>query len=264
MTLSEILAYMGTGVFSGILAGLLGVGGGVIIVPALILVFGHQGFAPGWLAHLAVGTSLASIIGTGWSSALAHHRRGAVRWDLFWRLVPGIILGAWAGAAIAGLLPQGWLQRIFGVFLVYVGLRMLVPRGETPTGFAPGNWGLATVGGGIGALSAIVGIGGGTLTVPYLVRTGLDMRRAVATSSACGVPIALAGTLGFVVSGWGREGLPTLSTGFVYWPAVLGILLTSILTAPVGARLAHSLPVPVLSRFFGILLLLVAAKLLLD
>jgi hypothetical protein len=264
MTLSEILAYMGTGVFSGILAGLLGVGGGVIIVPALILVFGHQGFTPVWLAQLAVGTSLASIIGTGWSSALAHHRRGAVRWDLFWRLVPGIILGAWAGAAVAGLLPQGWLQRIFGVFLVYVGLSMLAPRGETPTGFAPGNWGLATVGGGIGALSAIVGIGGGTLTVPYLVRTGLDMRRAVATSSACGVPIALAGTLGFVVSGWGREGLPTLSTGFVYWPAVLGILLTSILTAPVGARLAHSLPVPVLSRFFGILLLLVAAKLLLD
>lgn len=119
-------------------------------------------------------------------------------------------------------------------------------------------------GGGIGALSAIVGIGGGTLTVPYLVKTGLDLRQAVATSSACGVPIALAGTLGFMISGWGREGLPGMSVGFIYWPAVLGILITSVPMAPYGARLAHRLPVPLLSRFFGILLLLMAARLLLG
>ena len=167
MTLTEILAYLGTGILSGLLAGLLGVGGGVIIVPALILVFGHLGFAPEWLAHLAVGTSLASIIGTGWSSALAHHRRGAVQWDLFWRLIPGIILGAWAGAAIAGLLPQTWLQRLFGGFLVYVGVRMLRPREQIRRQAGPDRWGVAMAGGGIGALSAIVGIGGGTLTVPY-------------------------------------------------------------------------------------------------
>ncbi len=261
---TEFLAYLGTGVLSGLLAGLLGVGGGVIIVPALILVFGHLGFAPPWLAHLAVGTSLASIIGTGWSSTLAHHRRGAVQWGQFRRLVPGIILGAWAGAAIAGLLPQAWLQRFFGGFLLYVGLRMLWPRERSRRRTQPGNWAMAMTGGGIGALSAIVGIGGGTLTVPYLVRTGLDLRQAVATSSACGVPIALAGALGFMISGWGREGLPAMSTGFIYWPAMLGILITSVPMAPIGARLAHRLPIPILSRFFGTLLLLMAAKLLLS
>lgn len=264
MTLIEILAYLVTGVFSGLLAGLLGLGGGVLIVPALILVFGHLGFTPEWIAHLAVGTSLATIMGTGGASALAHHRRGAVRWDLVRRLAPGIVLGAWAGAALAGLLPQTWLQRLFGVFLLYVGARMLLPRGEMPRIIAPGPWGLAMAGGGIGAISAIVGIGGGTLTVPYLVKTGLTMRQAVASSSACGLPIAMAGAIGFMVTGWGREGLPGMSTGFVYWPAVLGILVTSMPMAPLGARLAHSLPLPILTRVFGVLLLLVAAKLLLG
>ena len=203
-------------------------------------------------------------MGTGGASALAHHRRGAVRWDLVRRLAPGIVLGAWAGAALAGLLPQAWLQRLFGVFLLYVGARLLLPRGKMPRMIAPGPWGLAMAGGGIGALSAIVGIGGGTLTVPYLVKTGLTMRQAVASSSACGLPIAMAGAIGFMVTGWGREGLPGMSTGFVYWPAVLGILVTSMPMAPLGARLAHSLPIPILTRVFGVLLLLVAAKLLLG
>jgi len=273
MSLIEIMAYLVTGVFSGLLAGLLGVGGGVVIVPMLILMFSHLGFAPQWLAHLAVGSSLATIIGTGLTSALAHHRRGAVRWELFRRLSPGIVLGAWAGAALAGFLPQQWLQRIFGIFLLYVGLRMLRPfaalfqigpgtpsQGSGPTG-PPHHW---AAGSAIGVLSAIVGIGGGTLTVPYLVKTGLTMRQAVATSSACGLPIALAGAIGFMVSGWGRPGLPPFSTGFVYWPAVLGILLASMPLAPLGARLAHSLPIPVLTRIFGSLLLVVAAKLLLG
>ena len=140
----------------------------------------------------------------------------------------------------------------------------MLPRGEMPRMIAPGPWGLAMAGGGIGALSAIVGIGGGTLTVPYLVKTGLTMRQAVASSSACGLPIAMAGAIGFMVTGWGREGLPGMSTGFVYWPAVLGILVTSMPMAPLGARLAHSLPIPILTRVFGVLLLLVAAKLLLG
>ncbi len=240
MTLIEILAYLLTGIFSGLLAGLLGLGGGVLIVPSLILVFGHLGFTSEWIAHLAVGSSLATIIGTGGASALAHHRRGAVRWDLVLMLAPGIVLGAWAGAAIAGLLPQEWLQRLFGVFLLYVGARMLLPRAEIHTVTAPSPQGLTTAGTGIGALSALVGIGGGTLTVPYLVKSGLTMRQAVASSSACGLPIALAGAIGFMITGWGREGLPGMSTGFVYWPAVLGILVTSMPMAPIGARLAPS------------------------
>jgi uncharacterized membrane protein YfcA len=264
MTGVELFGYLATGVTSGLLAGLFGVGGGVVVVPALIFVFGGLGFAPDWIAHLAVGTSLATILGTGGASVLAHHRRGAVRWDLFLRLTPGILMGAWIGAAVAGLLPHLWLQRIFGTFLLYVGLHLLWPRERPAPGDLPGRLGMGMAGTGIGALSSLVGIGGGTLTVPFLVRAGLGVRNAVATSAACGLPIALAGAVGFMMTGWGREGLPPGSTGFVYWPAVAVILLASIPTAPFGARLAHTLPTGVLKRVFGILVLVMGARLLLG
>jgi uncharacterized membrane protein YfcA len=259
---TEIAAYLGTGVLSGLLAGLFGVGGGVVVVPALIWVFTHVGMTSDWVPHLAVGTSLASILGTGGASAYAHHRRGAVRWDLVGRLAPWILLGAWLGSAIAGLLEGEWLRRIFAVFLLYVGVRMLWPRGRGVPKGPPGTAGIGLAGTGIGTLSALVGIGGGTLTVPFLARSGLDMRHAVATSAGCGLPIALAGALGFLAVGWGREGLPPGSTGFVYWPAVAAILLASMPTAPLGARLAHALPVHVLKRVFAVLVLAVAVRLM--
>jgi len=262
MSWVELLAYLATGVLSGLLAGLLGVGGGVVVVPSLILVFGWLGFVQDWVAHLAVGTSLATILGTGGASVLAHHRRGAVRWDLVLRLAPGIVIGAWVGSGVAGLLPHEWLQRVFAVFLLYVGARMLFGAARPEGGEPPDAIGMALAGGGIGALSSLVGIGGGTLTVPFLVRSGLGMRNAVATSSACGLPIAVAGAIGFLVVGWGREGLPEGSTGFIYWPAVAAILPASIPTAPLGARLAHSLPTGTLKRIFGVLVLAMGIKLL--
>jgi len=261
MPLIDLAGFLLTGAVAGLLAGLFGVGGGAIMVPALILLFGHLGVGGDWGPHLAVGTSLAAIVGTGAASTLAHHRRGGVRWDLVVGLAPGIVLGAWAGAALAGFLPGLWLKRIFAVFLCYVGLRMLIPQRATGHRPLPGRAGLWTVGGGIGALSSLVGIGGGTITVPFLARCGLDLRQAVGTSAACGVPIAIAGAIGFIVVGWGRAGLPPMSSGFVYWPAVLSMLLASIPTAPLGARLAHRLPVAVLKRAFGVLLLLIAAQL---
>jgi uncharacterized membrane protein YfcA len=235
-----------------------------VVVPALILLFTHVGLGGDWIPHLAVGTSLATIIGTGAASAAAHHRRGSVRWDLFARLAPGIVIGAWAGAWLAGVLPELWLKRIFALFLAFVGLRMLIPSHRHGTRALPGAAGIWAAGGGIGALSALVGIGGGTLTVPFLNGRGIDMRKAVGTSAACGLPIAIAGAIGFVVVGWGRDGLPALSTGFVYWPAVAAILLASMPSAPLGARLAHALPVDLLKRIFGVLLLLVAARLALS
>jgi uncharacterized protein len=258
----ELVAYLTTGVASGILAGLFGVGGGVVVVPALIFIFARTGLAADWIPHLAVGTSLAAIVATGAASAYAHHRRGAVRWDLVLRLAPGIVIGAWVGAAFAGVLSDAWLKRIFGGFLLYVGARMLVRRAATARRALPGTPGMLAAGAGIGALSALVGIGGGTITVPFLSRVGIDMRRAVATSSACGVPIALAGALGFMAVGWGREGLPAASTGFVYWPAVVGLLVASVPTAPLGAHLAHRLPVHQLKRVFAVLLLVLGARLL--
>lgn len=264
MSTLDLAGFLLTGILSGLLAGLFGVGGGVIVVPALILLFGHLGVGGDWVAHLAVGSSLAAIVGTGAASALAHHRRGGVRWELALRLAPGIVLGAWLGAVLAGALPELWLKRVFAAFLAYVGVRMLAPvsaRGGRPL---PGSLGLAAVGGVIGTLSALVGIGGGTLTVPFLSAHGIPLRQAVGTSAACGLPIALAGAVGFLAVGWGREGLPPWSTGFVYWPAVGLILLASIPSAPWGARLAHALPVETLKRAFGILLLVMAVYLALG
>lgn len=264
MTSLDLAGFLFTGVLSGLLAGLFGVGGGVIVVPALILLFGHLGFGGDWIPHLAVGTSLAAIVGTGAASALSHHRRGGVRWDLTLALAPGIVLGAGVGALLAGALPKLWLIRIFASFLAFVGIQMVLP----PRGYAqrslPGRPGLIAAGAGIGGLSALVGIGGGSLTVPFLAGHGLPLRQAVGTSAACGLPIALAGALGFVLVGWGREGLPDWSSGFVYWPGVLLILVASMPSAPWGARLAHALPVPVLRRAFGVLLIVMAAYLALG
>ena len=264
MSWVELAAYLGTGVIAGLMAGLLGVGGGVVVVPALVWLFAQAGFLPDWIFHLAVGTSLAILIGTGSVSAYSHHRRGAVRWDLVRILVPWLVIGAWIGSAVAGLLDGIWMRRIFATFLLYVGLSMLFKRTRSDdVRGLPGSIWIGLAGTGIGTLSALLGIGGGTLTVPFLTRSGFDIRRAVATSAACGPPIALAGVLGFVAVGWGREGLPPGSTGFIYWPAVAGVLLASAPAAPFGARLAHSLPLPVLKRVFALLVLVVAARLLL-
>lgn len=264
MSIFDLSGFLLTGALSGLLAGLFGVGGGVIVVPALILLFVHLGVGGDWVTHLAVGSSLAAIVGTGAASTLAHHRRGGVRWDLAARLAPGIVIGAWAGAALAGTLPELWMKRVFAAFLAFVGYRMLAPVVGRRVRALPGNLGLAAVGGGIGALSAIVGIGGGTLTVPFLSARGVPLHQAVGTSAACGLPIAAAGAVGFMAVGWGRDGLPPWSTGFVYWPAVGLILVASMPSAPWGARLAHTLPVGTLKRAFGILLLVMAAYLALG
>lgn len=263
MPIIELISYLLIGVLSGVLAGLFGVGGGVVIVPALILVFTQFEVAGDWIPHLAIGTSLATIIGTGAASTLAHHRRGGVRWDLFAKLAPAIVLGAWAGAALAAFIPELWLKRLFATFLAFVGAHMLLARARAHTAARPmpktsGLWG---VGGGIGLLSSLVGIGGGTMTVPFLNGRGLDIRKAVGTSAACGLPIAIAGAIGFVIAGWDRASLPALSSGFVYWPAVFIMLLASMPSAPIGVRLAHALPVAVLKRIFAILLLAVAVRL---
>jgi len=262
MSWIELAAYLGTGVCAGLIAGLLGIGGGVVVVPALVWIFSGMGFAAEWSFHLAVGTSLATLIGTGSASAYAHHKRGIVRWDLVRILAPWLVIGAWIGAAGAGLLDATWLRRLFGLFQLYVGLSMLFKRTQGEVCNLPSRSAVGLVATGIGSLSALLGIAGGTLTVPFLTRSGLDIRRAVATAAACGPSIALAGVLGFVVVGWGHAELPPGSTGFVYWPAVAGILLASMPSAPIGARLAHTLPLPVLKRIFAVLVLLVAAKLL--
>jgi uncharacterized membrane protein YfcA len=250
------------GAVAGTLAGLLGIGGGLIIVPALAFTLGASRFPPDAVMHVAVATSLATIVFTSISSAAAHHRRGAVQWRKAGYLTPGIVVGAVIGAAVAARLPTDTLRIVFGIFECLVAVHLL-------RGLAPGTGSAAVrpavfvgAGGVIGGLSTILGIGGGVLTVPFLTWAGLEMRTAVATSSVCGVPIALAGTGAMIVAGLGAEGLPVGATGYVYWPAALAIALTSVVLAPFGAHLAHTLPVGLLRRMFAGLLLLIGIRML--
>ncbi len=261
----EYLAiYLTIGSVAGVMAGLLGIGGGLIIVPALVWVFARQGVDAGQLVHLAVGTSLATIVATSVSSIWAHHRRNAVRWELFARLTPGILLGAWAGAEAADRLSSVWLQRAFGCFALLVGLRMLLGLKAKARYDLPAASGMAVGGALIGSVSAVVGIGGGSMTVPFLTACRVHIREAVATSSACGLPIALVGALGFIWTGWSKQGLPAWTSGYVYWPAFAGIVVSSVMLAPVGARLAHSIPVDRLKRVFAFFLMIVGTRMLLG
>lgn len=257
-----LVAFLATGALAGLLAGLLGIGGGAIIVPALIGIFGYLHLDGLWAPHQAVATSLATIIATGSVSAYSHHRRGAVDWPIVRLLGTALLIGAGLGALAGGEIAPIWLQRLFALFLLYSGARMLLRSGQAPQQPLPPRPRLLGAGIGFGALSALLGVGGGILVVPFLARHGVALRRAVGTASACGVPIAAAGSLGFVLSGWGRAGLPPQSLGFVYWPAALAIIATSMPLAHLGARLAHRLPTAALKRVFALLLLVVGIGLL--
>ena len=262
--MDAVIIYLLLGAFAGLVAGLLGVGGGLIIVPVLVFIFTDQGLAEHLIVHLAVGTSLATIVFTSISSVRAHHQHGAVLWPVFWQLTPGIVVGAWLGAAFADVLASDQLRRFFGVFELLVAIQMTFNVKPRPHRQLPNRAGMFGAGGVIGAISAIVGIGGGTMTVPFLVWCNVAMRKAVATSSACGLPIAIAGATGFIVTGWNAIDLPAYSSGYVYWPAFLGIVIASILTAPIGARLAHRLPAAQLKRIFAILLYILGLRMLLG
>ena len=258
----EIIIYLALGAFAGFIAGLLGVGGGLIIVPVLATLFIHQAFDHSVVMHLAIGTSLASIIFTSISSVWAHHKRGAVRWNDVLTLTPGIITGAWLGAAVADVIPTSGLQAFFGLFELYVAIQMSLNLAPKAHRSLPNKAGMFAMGNVIGSISSIVGIGGGTLTVPFLMWCNVKMREAVASSSACGLPIAIAGAIGFVIMGWNELALPSGSFGFIYPPALLGIVATSVLFAPLGTKVAHAMPAKKLKRVFAILLYILAFNML--
>ncbi|MGV6857617.1 MAG: sulfite exporter TauE/SafE family protein [bacterium] len=258
------MGYLLLGSVAGTAAGLLGIGGGLLIVPVLAWLFSAQGMEAGVVMHLAIGTSLASIVFTSLSSIRAHHRHRAVHWEVVTHLAPGIVIGALLGAAIADWLPGKPLQRIFGVFELLVALQMLANARPSPHRQLPGSAGMGLAGGVIGAVSSLVGIGGGTLTVPFLYACNVSLREAIATSAACGLPIALAGSLGFVLSGLDNPATPSGALGYVYLPALLGVVLTSVAFAPLGAGLTHRLPVGHIKKVFALLLLALAWKLLIT
>jgi uncharacterized membrane protein YfcA len=260
----EIVLFLFTGAAAGLAAGLLGIGGGLIIVPILFFIFNAQGVESEHVMHIALATSLATITVTSVSSTWAHHRRGLVLWPIVISLSPAIVLGAWLGARLASMLVSDILRPIFAVFELIVAIHLLtnikpaihstsVPKTRALSGGVV-----------IGGVSAIVGIGGGTLTVPFLLWHNITIRNAVASSAACGFPIAVAGTAAYIISGWNITGSSDHMLGYVHLPAFSLIIITSMLTAPIGASLAHRLSERSLRTVFAILLLLLSVKMLLS
>jgi len=262
MAVEWLIAYLLLGALVGVFAGLLGVGGGGIMVPLLTAMFAAQGVGSEHLVHLALGTSMAAIVLTSLSSLRAHHAHGAVRWDIVKAIAPGVLLGTFAGTFIASQVPTRPLAIFFACFMAYVSLQMILNVKPKPTRNLPGAAGMAGVGAGIGIISALVAIGGGSLSVPFMTWCNVKMQNAIGTSAAIGLPIALAGALGYLINGWGSAGLPDWSFGYVYLPAFLLISSVSFFTAPLGARLAHRLPVATLKKIFAGVLILLSAKML--
>lgn len=257
-----LLAYLGLGAFAGVLAGLLGVGGGIVIVPVLTFLFTAQGLPAPYIAHLALGTSLATIIFTSASSLRAHHTRGAVDWQVVRRISAGIVVGTLAGSWVAAQLSTTSLKVFFVIFIYYVATQMLLNIKPKPSRQMPGTGVMLGVGGVIGWVSSLVGIGGGSLSVPFMVWCNMSMHNSIGTSAAIGFPIALAGAAGYAANGLAVGALPPWSLGFLYLPALAGVSLASVITAPLGARLAHSLPVAKLKKSFALLLIVMGTKLL--
>ncbi|MBU2644046.1 sulfite exporter TauE/SafE family protein [bacterium] len=262
--ITVLLVYLVVGAIAGVLAGLLGIGGGLIIVPMMVFTLNWQGIPHELVMHLALGSSMASIIFTSISSFRAHHKRGAVHWDVVRRIVLGIFAGTFLGTTIASRMGTDLLKGFFVIFIFYVAIQMLTSKKPKPSRQIPGNLGMFGVGSGIGVVSALVGIGGGTLSVPFMVWCNLPVHHAIGTSAAIGFPIAIAGTIGYIFNGWGNPTLPAFSLGYIYLPAVAGIACASVLTAPLGVRLAHRLPVDKLKKVFAILLMLVGTRMLVN
>jgi len=260
--IGELLPFAALGAVAGTLAGLLGIGGGIVIVPGLALLLAGGAVPPDRLMQVAVGTSLATIVVTALSSIRAHHRRGAVRWPIVARMTPGIVIGAFVGALIADALPTRTLAIVFGVFLLLVAARLGFGGRPVPHRQLPATPALNAAGGGIGTMSSLLGIGGGTMSVPLLAWCNVPLREAVATSSACGLPIAVAGALTFAFAGADVPGMPAGSTGYIHWPAFIAVAPLSVLFAPLGARIAHAVPVHQLRRGFALFVLVVAVKML--
>ncbi len=259
----EILVFsLFIGLMAGFLAGLFGIGGGLVIVPALVILFERQAFPESSIMLMALGTSLATIMLTSLASARAHHRLGAVIWPAVFHLAPGLIVGTVLGSLFAEHLASKQLKWIFCVFLIWVALQMAFKVNLNFGARHRNKYIDGAVGSLIGFISALVGIGGGTLTVPYLASGQMSIKNAVAVSSACGFPIALGGAFSYAWLGWHVPGLPVWSVGYIYLPAFLGIVLLSTLSVPLGARLTHRLPTQKLKRYFALLLVLVATKML--
>lgn len=256
------LAYPLVGLFAGFIAGLFGVGGGLTVVPLLLMLFSAQNFPLEHTMHLSLGTAMATIVFTSMASARTHHAHGAIRWDIVKRLAPGLVIGTLTGTFVASSMLTRPLAMVFTGIVYLASLQMMLDFKPTPHRQLPDGAGLFNVGLTIGAISSLISAGGGFLSIPFMVFCNIVIHQAIGTSAALGFPIAVAGTLGYILNGMKVQGLPEHSLGFIYLPAFVGVVAVTILTAPVGARLAHRLPVKQLKRAFGGFLALLATKML--
>jgi uncharacterized membrane protein YfcA len=256
--------YLAIGAGVGFLAGLLGIGGGMVTVPVLVFVFSAKGFAPEHLMHVSLATAMATIAFTSISSVRAHHLHGSVDWRVARIMAPGILAGAFGASLVAGTIPTWPLAAIFTALLFYAALQMLIEIKPSASRALPGAAGMFAAGGAIGAISSLLAAGGAFLTIPFLTRCHVPVRRAIGTAAANGFPIAVAGTAGYVVQGLRVPGLPAGSLGYVYLPALALIVGVSVFTAPLGARLAHRLPVKRLRNVFAFVMFLLGVRMLIG
>ena len=260
MDIAYWLIYLGVGIFVGFFAGLLGIGGGSVMVPILSLTFASQGFSNDHVVHMALATSMATIIPGGITSAWTHHKHKAVNWLVVKQMLPGILVGTFSGAVIAHFSSTTFLKTFFVGFICFLALQLLFDLKPKSRHALPGSGGMFVFGVVMGVISSFAGIGGAVLSIAFLTWCNFRMHDAIGTAAAIGVPLAIAGTIGFVATGMFDKGLPMWSLGYVYLPAFAGIAITSFAIAPLGARLAHQLPVVVLRRVFVVFLLVLAVK----
>ena len=254
-----ILALLAMGCFGGFAAGLLGIGGGMILVPFITMVLTARGVPEALVVHMAIATSLATIMFTSLSSVRAHHKHGAVVWRIVALLAPGILVGSTIGPWIGKQMDASTLAWFFGIFVAFSATQMLINKKPAAARELPGTAGMFAAGGVIGILAGLVGAGGGFVSVPFMTWCNVRIHNAVATSAALGFPIAFAGTIANVFYGWGEPGLPSYSLGFIYLPALAIIVAASVMTAPLGARTAHRMPVRQLQKVFAVILYALAA-----
>lgn len=257
-----ILAFLVLGLVVGFMAGLLGIGGGGIMVPVLTSIFLAQGVPVEQVVHMALGTSMASIVFTSFSSMRAHHKKGAVMWNVVKYMAGGVIIGTFAATFLATYMKSVHLAIFFAIFMAYVSIQMAIDKKPKPSRELSAPSSLFGAGSLIGIVSALVSIGGGSLSVPYLVWQNVDLKKAIATSAAIGFPLSIAGTVGYMINGMIHASSSEMMLGFVYLPGVVLISIVSYFTAPLGARMAHTLPVGKLKKIFALLLMTLSIKML--
>ena len=256
--IEALILFATLGIFAGLIAGMFGVGGGIITVPVLVACFIQYGFEDAIMVHLAVGTSLGCIVFTGISSAYAHRQKNAISYKFLKPIASGIVIGAFLGALFAVQLNGNILKIIIGIFALFVAIQMGINREIEFKQRAKRNKEPYFVGTGIGFISSILGIGGGIFSVPYLKASGLTMTSSIGTSAACGIPIAVFGALGYIISGINNALLPPLTLGYIYLPALLGISLTSVIAAKYGAHIAHHVSEKILKKMMASMMLLIS------